>query len=383
MTRSPTELVLDSRTMGGPDRYRFDTDDGLCSPDSFRTADLLLLDALWDRSPDRLLVPRANYGVVGVVLSHAGSDVTMTETSSRARNYCARNIARNDADAAVTLVADLVSPGRDDCPAIDGEFDAAAYAPRPYVPVAVGKQRIADSLTALEPGGTLFVAATTESGGNRYANCLRNVATGVEVVAHRCGCEVLAATRPAVFEPPTYVDPRTLKASVDGVSLSLHTVPGLFAATGVDHGTRLLAEAADVADGDRVLDCCCGYGTLGAYAATVADCEVWLTDDDAVATACAERSLAESDAAGTVVTADGTAGVAGEVFETVLCNPPTHAGDRVLNDLFAGVRGVLAPDGVLWVVHHRSLDLSTHFRAFSTVETAAHGREHVVRRVSD
>lgn len=101
MTAPSAELTLAARTTPGPDRYRFQTTDGLCSAESFRTPELLLLESLWDRDVDRLLCPQANYVVVGVVMAHAGAEVTMTETSARARDCCDRNAAANDASASV------------------------------------------------------------------------------------------------------------------------------------------------------------------------------------------------------------------------------------------------------------------------------------------
>jgi 16S rRNA (guanine1207-N2)-methyltransferase len=168
---------------------------------------------------------------------------------------------------------------------------------------------------------------------------------------------------------------------VDGVDLSLRTVPGVFSASSLDDGTRLLMETARIEDGERVLDLCCGYGAVGTYAGQVADCEVWLSDDDRVATRCAECSLQASDVEASVVTADCLDGVATQTFDSVLCNPPTHAGGGVLSELFASVTDVLASDGRLILVHHRELDLHDYFAQFSTVETLRTGPEHVVLRL--
>ncbi|SEV87497.1 16S rRNA (guanine1207-N2)-methyltransferase [Halobacterium jilantaiense] len=171
--------------------------------------------------------------------------------------------------------------------------------------------------------------------------------------------------------------------TVDGVPLSLVSVPGVFAATGLDHGTRLLLETARVMDGDRVLGLCCGYGAAGVWAAKTGGSAVTLTDDDRPATRCAECSLAASGVDGEVVTADGTAGVEERRFDTVLCNPPTHAGDGVLRDLFEGARRVLSSDGTLWVVDHRDLDFRPQLSAagFGGVDRVAVGEEHVVLAV--
>jgi 16S rRNA (guanine1207-N2)-methyltransferase len=371
MTRSGEyDLALESRVDDGRRTYRFRTADGVHSKSSFRDSELLLLEELWDAPTGRLLCPEANYGVVGSVLAGATAAVEMTESSARAARLCRRNAAANDASAAVRLLADLGE--------LSGVFDTVAYAPKPYTPLSVGKQRIADSLAALRPGGDIYVAAAAQAGAARYEDCLRDVAASVETVTERDGCRLFRATRGESLSPPAYVACRRLDPTVDGVDLSLRSVPGLFAAAGLDAGTRLLLENAGVADGERVLDLCCGYGAIGAYAAGVADCEVHLSDDDRVATACAERSLEATGVDGTVVTADCTRGVSDRTFDRVLCNPPTHAGDGVLSTLFAGAHDVLAADGELRLVHHRTLDLSAHFAPFGAVERLETGTEHVV-----
>jgi 23S rRNA (guanine1835-N2)-methyltransferase len=364
-----SELRLAGRATGARDEYRFRTADGVCSPDSFRTAELLLAEALWDRGCEAVLVPDANYGVTGVLLADSGAAVTMTESSARAAALCERNADRNAVDAETVVAAD---PG-----CVAGRFDTVAYAPKPYESLAVAKQRLVNAIGSLQPGGRVLVAATETAGANRFASLLTECASPVETVVEQDGCCVLEAREFGDFDPPEYVTPREHRVTIGGASLSLVTVPGVFAAGGLDHGTRLLLATAEVRDGDRVLDLCCGYGAAGAYAATVADCEVTLTDDDRTATRCAECTLAASGVRGEVVTADCTAGVRGDSFDTILCNPPTHAGAGVLRSLFEGARDVLASGGRLWVVHHQDLDLRQYWpgREGGVVAT---GDEHVV-----
>jgi 16S rRNA (guanine1207-N2)-methyltransferase len=373
MTCSSADLALAARVEAGPDRYSFRTADGVCSKDAFRPAELLLLDGLWDADLGDLLVVEANYGVVGTVLARRADTVHMTESSARSARLCEHNARANGVDAAVDCRARVT--------AVDRRFDTAAYAPKPYTPVALAKQRLGDALSVLRPGGRLYLAAAPRSGLTRYAECLRRLCRNVETVRRDGDNRLLRAVRPATVDAGPFVTPRHLTPTVDGVDCSLVSVPGVFAASGLDDGTRLLAETTTVADGERVLDCCCGYGALAAYAGRAADCEVWATDDSAVATRCAERSLRASGVDGTVHTADCLDGVADRRFDRVLCNPPTHAGDGVLSTLLRGAGDVLAPGGRLDVVHHRALDLSAHL-AGSDVRTLATGDEHVVHRVT-
>ena len=364
-------LELGSRTDAGPDTYRFRTRDGLHSAGEFRTETLLALDACWEHDLGESLVAQANYGVLGVVLTARADSVTMSESSARAADSCRENVHTNGVEASVELVARESE--------LDGTFDTAVYVPKPYTALEVGKQRIADLLGQLASGGTLFLAGRETTGLNRYVDCLSELGGDPDTVVSADGAELVRANCPSAFDPPTYVERRTETVSVDGTELALVSEPGLFAAGGLDDGTRLLAETVTIEDGDRVLDLCCGCGPLGAYAALTADCSVTLTDDDARATACAEATLAANDVAGEGHTADGVGALRDSTFDLVLSNPPTHAGSGVLADLFDGAADVLAPDGRVAFVHHRELDLSPHLGRFGHVERVATGPEHVIQ----
>lgn len=374
MKSASYELALESQVSDARPIYRFSTADGIYSKRSFRNAELLLVDSLWDADLGHVLSLEANYGVVGVVLADRAAAVHMVESSARATQLCEQNATDNNVDASTTLVADVTT--------LDETFDTVTYAPKPYTPLAVGKQRIADALSILQPDGSLYLAASKQTGLTRYKRCLREIAATLEQFSEYKGCSLLKATRPQLFEPPTYVSPREIHPEINGITLSLVTVPGLFSPSKLDDGTRLLLETATIEAGENVLDTCCGYGAIGVYAGRVADCDVWLSDDDRVATSCAECSLHASRVDGTIVTADCAEGVADQTFDRVLCNPPTHAGAGVLSELFCGIHDVLAPEGELTIVHHRELDLRAYLSQFETIERLRTGNEYIVLRVS-
>jgi len=353
----------------GPDTFEFRTADGVHSPEEFRDAELALLDALWGRGLGSLLVVQANYGVVGTVLAHTARNVRMTETSARKARLCRTNADRNDAPATVSL-----SPSPAD---LDEPVDTCCYAPHEYTPVDVGKQRLVDALSTLRPGGRCVLAGRPTGGLNRYEQCLDRHCNSVETISKAGDIRVLAGTLRESVSPSQHVEYNHVTASVDGTDLSLVTAPGLFSPTELDDGTRHLLETATIKDGERVLDLCCGCGPIGAYAASVADADVVLSDDDVRATACARRTLDATGVEGTVVTSDCTRQVEGP-FDRVLCNPPTHAGTGVLDDLFAGVSDVLAAGGTLAVVHHRNLDLSEYLSRVGSVVERVDGATHTV-----
>lgn len=372
MTAGRSRLRLESRVPDGPAVFRFETADGVVSPEAFRTPELLLAEYLWEESPGRLLCPEANYGVVGTLLAPRADAVAMTESSARAARLCRRNARHNGVAVDVSVAADLST--------LSNRFDAVAYAPKPYTPLAIGSQHLANALDVCRPGGRLYLAASKRTGLARYDRVLTECCGDVERVAAEGGWHLLRATRPDRVAPPEYASPRRLRPTVNGVDLSLVSIPGVFAASGLDDGTRLLLEAVGptLPDDGRILDLCCGYGAIGTYAATVTEADVWLSDDCRFATRCAERSLRATGVDGTVVTADCLHGVADRTFDVVCCNPPTHVADATLSRLFAGVADVLAPGGRFSLVHHRALDLGAHLAPFSRVETRRTGPEHVV-----
>lgn len=381
MTSADAGLALAGHAPGARERYAFETSPVLRSPDAFRPAELLQVETLWDRAPETLLVPEANYGVVATVLADAGTAVVATESSARGADAIRRNARENDVEVDVALLANCAPLDEPAAEATADPVDAVAYAPAPYAPVPMGIQRIADTLAALRPGGTCYVAASETAGLNRYERFL-GVHAAIETVASRGDVRLLAATPPESFDPSTAVEVRRLTPTVAGVDLDLVSVPGLFAASGLDHGTRLLLETAEIPDGARVLDCCCGYGPIGAYAAAAADCDVVLTDDDRVATRCAELGLDRTGVEATVHTADGAEAVADGSVDLALCNPPTHAGAAVLDRLCRGLHRTLARGGECLLVRHRDLDLSRHLAPFGDRVVIATGADHAVVRAS-
>ncbi|MFB6360299.1 MAG: methyltransferase [Halobacteriales archaeon] len=346
--REPLRLKA---TIGPREEFSFLTADGVASPGAFREPELGLLDVLVDAAPETLLVPDANYGLVGTVLGVFADAVCMTETSARAAGLCRENAVRNRVSdrTTVAITADLR--------ALPTSFETAALAPTEYVPVEVVNQRIADAIATLHPGGTCYLAATPSTGLNRYHATLRELCEDVSRVTSAGTVTVLRGERPAAYDPPRYAEPRPMTVEIGGAGLTFTSYPGLFSPAELDAGTRALAERFQPNEGEHVLDLACGYGPLGIYARRSADCTVVLTDDDCVATACARQSAARSGVTDglDVVTGDGVAGVRGSKFDRIVCNPPTHGGSGLLHELMAGASEVLSADGRLQLVHHQGV----------------------------
>jgi 16S rRNA (guanine1207-N2)-methyltransferase len=156
------------------------------------------------------------------------------------------------------------------------------------------------------------------------------------------------------------MQPTLRHESVRGFELRLYTQPGVFAAGGVDTGTRLLIEAMRVSPTARVLDLGCGVGVIGIVAAKLAERgAVTLIDSDIRATRLAQRNIEVNGVTNaTVVLGDGVHDLPPKSrFDVIASNPPTHSGREVLDDFVAGAYRLLRPRGRLYLVVNRLLSL--------------------------
>lgn len=364
------ELVLRSHAARGPEEFHFRVQSGtqFVGTESFRPAELALLEAVTPAEDDDILAIDGNYGVPGVVLSSLAPDgeTTVTETSARCANLIAENAGRNGVTLDVSLVPAVSE--------IVGAFDLGVFAPRAYDPIPVVTQRAFEGLAVLRPGGELLIAGETDSGTQRIADKLSE-RVRVERTTES-GVPVYRIERPDSVEVPTLVENRTVTDRICGLERTFITQAGLFSPDGIDAGTRHLLEAihraSEPTHGQRVLDLCCGYGAVGVTLGGLADISLVLTDDDRRATACAKRTLAANDLDAPVHTADGLGAVEGQ-FDMVATNPPTHAGQEVTDALFAGAAMVLSETGTLWVVYNETLAyddrLTRWFDAVDVVRT--------------
>lgn len=166
--------------------------------------------------------------------------------------------------------------------------------------------------------------------------------------------------------------------------LQLHTQPGVFAAHGIDDGSRLLIEALEVAPDAHVLDLGCGYGVIGIVAAKLAPRgHATLVDTDIRATRLAEQNLELNGVTNAeVILGDGVHDLPPDArFHIVASNPPTHSGREVLNDFVASAHSVLHSGGQLYLVINRLQSLRREVeKVFGGAELAARSKGFVVIR---
>ena len=154
-------------------------------------------------------------------------------------------------------------------------------------------------------------------------------------------------------EPEVASAPRVVALDLPGLSLNLTADAGVFSASRVDPGTRVLLEdlPAPAVEGD-LLDLGCGYGPIAlALAARNPGRTVWAVDVNPRAV---ELTRANAAAAGLGVKA--VSAVPGDVrFAGIWSHPPIGIGKPALHALLTTWLDRLLPGGKAWLVVQRHL----------------------------
>lgn len=122
---------------------------------------------------------------------------------------------------------------------------------------------------------------------------------------------------------------KTLEIEIDSksVKLDLYSLPGVFSASGVDEGTKLLLQTIEPVSGHG-LDFGCGCGVISAAVSKAFDCELLAVDVDALAVASSNKTFESNDIKGKSIVSNGLSEVlsTGIKFDFIVTNPPFHTG---------------------------------------------------------
>ncbi len=139
---------------------------------------------------------------------------------------------------------------------------------------------------------------------------------------------------------------------VRGIRVKIVSEPGVFSASRLDPGTRVLIENMVIEDGWRILDLGTGYGIVGIVAAKLApNGYVIMTDVNKRAIKLARRNLEINDVRNAEVREGNLyEPVKNEVFNTIVTNPPITAGMDVVYRIIEEAPEHLERGGLLQIV---------------------------------
>ena len=201
---------------------------------------------------------------------------------------------------------------------------------------------VAQAAACLSPGGQLLLVAASSQGDELedYFSRITELAAGENWTILRC-------TDPRGGE--IALPWQKLQVDVRGIQLELDSLPGTFSPGGLDQGTQLLLEEADIPKGGRVLDLACGYGVVGIVAAKLGAGETVFIDDDLIALTACSKNLKDHELEGALVHSHLPAAVGGK-FDCILTNPPYHADYGVARSFLGFAARRLNPLGWVYVV---------------------------------
>ena len=143
---------------------------------------------------------------------------------------------------------------------------------------------------------------------------------------------------------------KTIEVCLRGQCFKFITVSGVFSFGKLDRGTELLIESMLLERNWRVLDLGCGYGAIGIVASRFVGYVV-MTDVNRRAVSTARKNLKINGVRNAEVRWGSLYDpVVGERFDSIITNPPIHAGMGLLREIVINAPRHLNDGGLLQLV---------------------------------
>lgn len=159
--------------------------------------------------------------------------------------------------------------------------------------------------------------------------------------------------------------PRFVLYQINGQSFTLKSDIGVFSKDTIDRGTYIFLKVLlSLNLGERILDLGSSYGALGlTLASFMKDASVTLAEINTRAlTLCKENAHTLGlDSRVTCLQSDIYSNIEG-TFNSIVINPPTHAGKKVIYEMYKGAKNHLIDGGSLFIVIKKSLGASSSMK---------------------
>ncbi|GHV10384.1 hypothetical protein FACS1894217_15810 [Clostridia bacterium] len=166
-------------------------------------------------------------------------------------------------------------------------------------------------------------------------------------------------------------EPQTFSYYYKSQEYSFTTDTGVFSVGKMDPNTHILLANLPQLHGS-LLDMGCGYGAIGIVLAKEYNLELTQVDINPKAITLTAENCEKNGVISNAVVSDCFAGVSGD-FDTIIINPPIHAGKKVVFDMYEGSRFHLKPGGKLYIVilkkHGADSTIARLRELFGAVET--------------
>ena len=173
-----------------------------------------------------------------------------------------------------------------------------------------------------------------------------------------------------VFDPSREITERELNLDEFGHSFRFITCNGLFSCDEIDFPSLVLLRNIPAIQGD-LLDLGCGYGLIGIVLAKLNNVRLTQSDVNPLALRYSEKNAELNGIATTTVHSDCFAGIT-DSFDTIILNPPIHAGKDVCYRMYEEAALHLNPGGSFYIViqkkHGASSTLEKLGQIFSVCE---------------
>lgn len=235
---------------------------------------------------------------------------------------------------------------------------------------------LANLLPHLEDGAEIYFVGDNKSGVKSAEKQVKGACDNFIKIDSARHCALYSATynQPApAFNKDSWL--KEYQVTVEGLTINIVSLPGVFSHGELDLGTQLLLGNLDHLKMKRTLDFGCGCGVIGTFIGLKRkDIPLELVDIDALAIESAKLTLAANNVEAKVYPSDGLSDLNGK-FATIVSNPPFHTGIktdyRVPEEFIANAPKHLMDGGQLRIVANNFLRyesfMEQHFKRYEKV----------------